>query len=146
MTMVVAFLIVIAGGCLGALARHLVQQLVARHTAWSGWVAILVINVVGSLIIGFSVALLGDDLTRLDLSELNPFQRSLDALALNELMALIAVGFSGAFTTFSTFSLDNYLLSIDRRGRMLFNMIGSTVLAFGGAALGWYLGGLATAS
>ena len=59
---------------------------------------------------------------------------------LGELLALSAVGFCGAFTTFSTFSLDNYFLSIEERGRLLFNVVASVVLCFAAVYGGWILG------
>ncbi len=146
MTFMLTILFVMAGGSLGALARFLCQMFAARWTSWPGWIPVLIINVVGSIIIGIAVAWLSIDIKNLELQNLTPSSRTLDTLALNELLALIAVGFCGAFTTFSTFSLENYLLSIDKKGQMLLNMIGTTVLAYAGVTLGWFLGSLGAGS
>jgi len=76
------------GGAIGALARY---GLGGWIHSWAGtgfpW-GTLVINISGSLVLGFSA-------------------RFLEALAATaELRALITIGFLGAFTTFSTFSYE----------------------------------------
>jgi len=84
---------VAAGGALGAVGRHLVA---AQVTAWTGIgfpFGTLTVNVLGSFAMGLLV--------------------ELGALAWSpspELRAFIAVGFLGAFTTFSTFSMETVLL------------------------------------
>jgi len=86
-------LIIAAGGAFGAVARHLVNNQV---TAWFGdgfpW-GILTANVAGSFAMGVLAGA----------SELawSPSQ---------EVRTFIVVGFLGAFTTFSTFSLQVALL------------------------------------
>ena len=146
MTFALTLVFVMAGGSLGALARFLGQRFAANHTSWPGWVPILIINVLGSLMIGAAVAWLSLDIKALKLEDLSPFDRASDTLALNDLIALIAVGFCGAFTTFSTFSLDNYFLSIENKGHMLINMIATTALAYGAVMIGWHLGTMAAGS
>jgi len=91
---------VAAGGAIGALARHFVAAQVG-HLAGQGfpW-AILIVNILGSFILGAlveSFALVW-----------SPSQ---------ELRAFIVVGILGAFTTFSTFSMDVVLLY--QRGQVL---------------------------
>ena len=140
MTLVFTILFIALGGSIGAAARYICQRCAATMTSLPGWVAIMVVNVVGSLIIGFCVAWLTDEIKAIHLSDLSVLQKTQETIAFNELMALLAVGFCGAFTTFSTFSLDNFFLSIDKKGQMLINMIGTTVLAFIAVFLGWHLG------
>ncbi len=91
--MVNQLLAIAAGGALGAVARYAVMANVGQ---WFGltfpW-GTLCVNVVGSFAMGAFV----------------------EASALiwspsPELRALIAIGFLGSFTTFSTFSLDVYVL------------------------------------
>ena len=53
---------------------------------------------------------------------------------------LTAVGFCGAFTTFSTFSLDNQFLYRSHRGQMSFNMIAQVVVGLAAVSAGWYAG------
>ena len=85
-------------GCsVGGVARHVVSTAL---TAWRGdrfpWGTLLV-NVTGSVLLGYGLGL---------------------ALRYPE-WGNILVGFSGGFTTFSTFSLDNLnLLSQGRRGAL----------------------------
>lgn len=146
MNFLLTLLFLIAGGSLGALARFLSQRLAAIYTSWPGWIPVLIINVVGSFTIGMAVAWLSIDIKDLALQDLTPVELTMNKLALNELLALFAVGFCSAFTTFSTFSLDNYFLSIERKGHMLINMIGTTALAYGAVTLGWFLGTLGAGS
>jgi CrcB protein len=81
-------LYIAVGGALGAVARYLLGTHV--HGLWTGaWpLGTLLVNVSGSLCIGVVFALLERD-------ALHPDWRS-----------IIVVGFLGAFTTFSTFSLE----------------------------------------
>lgn len=113
-------LVIAAGGALGAVARHFVNNQV---TAWFGdgfpW-GILAANVAGSFAMGLFVGLL----------ELvwSPSQ---------EVRTFVAVGFLGAFTTFSTFSLQVALLY--ERGQMALAALyiaASVVLAVSGLFAG----------
>lgn len=89
-----------AGGAIGAVARHFVAAQVGH---WLGhgfpW-GILTANVLGSFILGALVEIFA--------LAWSPSQ---------ELRALIVVGMLGAFTTFSTFSMDTVLLY--QRGQTL---------------------------
>ena len=78
--MIKNLLLVGAGGALGCIARYAVSLLFANFAICSHW-ATLVVNVVGSFLIGLAIPLLSGG------------------------AHLIAVvGFCGGFTTFSTFS------------------------------------------
>ena len=84
---------IMLGGAFGALSRFAVSQLAVQVIGKGFPYGTLIINVLGSLLMGFfSVYFLSK-------TNLDPVLR----------MALL-VGFLGAFTTFSTFSLDTLLL------------------------------------
>ena len=113
-------LVIAAGGALGAVARHMVNNQV---TAWFGdgfpW-GILAVNVAGSFAMGVLVEVLGLAWT--------PSQ---------EVRALIVVGFLGAFTTFSTFSLQVVLLyERGQAGLAGLYIAASVLLAVGGLFAG----------
>ena len=78
--MIKSLLLVGAGGALGSIARYAVSLLFAHLAISSHW-ATLVVNVVGSFLIGLAIPLLSGGA---------------------HLFAV--VGFCGGFTTFSTFS------------------------------------------
>lgn len=80
-----------AGGALGALARHAVASVLAGALGTPG--AILMVNVAGSLAIGFLAG---------------AFAQFLAAPA--ELRAFLTTGFLGGFTTYSAYALDTVLL------------------------------------
>ena len=88
------FLLVGAGGALGAMSRYGVGMLVGRLWPMSFPLATLLINVVGSLAMGLFVGLMARFLP--------PWQ--------NEARLFVAVGILGGFTTFSSFSLDTIVL------------------------------------
>lgn len=78
--MIKSLLLVGAGGALGSIARYLVSVLFFYYAIYSGW-ATLLVNVVGSFLIGLFIPMLSSN---------------------GYLFAV--VGFCGGFTTFSTFS------------------------------------------
>ncbi|MFQ5466715.1 MAG: fluoride efflux transporter CrcB [Kiloniellaceae bacterium] len=95
-----AVLIVAGGGALGAATRYLVY-VAAGHLLGAGFpFGTLIVNVVGSFAMGA-------------LTEVMALVWS----ASSEARLFLAVGFLGAFTTFSTFSLDFAVLY--ERGRFL---------------------------
>lgn len=107
------------GGACGAVARYLLALQAAR--LWGGafpW-GTLLINASGSLLIGVVFVLL-------ERMVLHPDWRS-----------VLMVGFLGAFTTFSTFSLETVELWLQGQiGLALGYTVGSVVLCIAAAATG----------
>lgn len=86
-------LAIAAGGAFGAVARHFVA---AQAAAWFGSafpIGTLTVNVLGSFIMGVLIETM-----------------ALSWSVSNELRGFLTVGALGAFTTFSTFSLDVVVL------------------------------------
>ena len=117
-------LAIAAGGALGALMRFWastgVYALLGRGFPWGT----LVVNVGGSLLMGLLSALLIERLA-----------------ASPEWRAGLLVGFLGAFTTFSTFSMET--LNLIEQGAPLragLNMLLSVILCVGAAWAGLILG------
>lgn len=115
---------VAAGGAFGAVARYLVMvgvgRLLGPHDFPWGT---LTVNVVGSVLMGVLIEVLA--------LAWSPSQ---------EVRALLVVGVLGAFTTFSTFSLD--VMVLFERGQTLFvaaYVAGSVVLCVGGLFAGLHL-------
>ena len=85
-------LIVATGGAIGAIARWLLSDYVQKHTGpFFPW-GTLTVNVLGSLLLGFVAT------------------AALHGFFSREQRLLLATGFAGAFTTFSTFSYETYML------------------------------------
>jgi CrcB protein len=79
-----AFALIALGGAAGSVVRAAVAMALPSRFPW----AILLVNAAGSLLIGWLMARLG----------------GVDDPATLRLRALLATGFCGGFTTFSTFS------------------------------------------
>ena len=86
------FLLVGLGGFVGAISRYGVARMLVNHSAGFP-LATLSVNVIGSLLAGFFSTWI--------------FQRT---TLEGELRLAVQVGFLGAFTTFSTFSLETVSL------------------------------------
>lgn len=99
------------GGALGALSRYWVVGLVSRLFERSFPYGTLVVNVVGSFLIGIGYILIVE---RLQVA--------------SEWHAILMVGFIGAFTTFSTFSLETVNLIQEGRLAAALTYIFSSVL------------------
>ena len=140
MTLVLAIPLIMIGGSLGAICRFLVLSAVASWTRMPGWCGVMIVNVIGSFLSGLFVHWIGTDLSALQDHGASLMAIEVEKVELQELLALSAVGFCGAFTTFSSFSLDNYFLSIEGRGRLFVNVVGSVVLCFAAVYGGWLLG------
>jgi CrcB protein len=122
------FFWVALGGALGSMARY---WLGVRITMLAGlnfpWATIL-INILGSLVIGFLATLTGPD---------GRLPAPIDA------RAFLMVGLCGGFTTFSAFSLQT--LEFARDGRLLLagtNILLSVVLCLVAVALGHWIAAL----
>lgn len=87
------YLLVGAGGAAGALSRYFISSLSYQRLGHGFPYGTLAVNLCGSLLIGFLYFWL-----------INRF--NIDA----ELRALLIVGFLGAFTTFSAFSIESLVL------------------------------------
>jgi len=98
------------GGALGALARYGLDESIGRRTGPFPW-GILVVNVTGAFLVGLAVETLEP---RFEAGWVRP---------------AVVTGFLGAYTTFSTLSLDTYrLLERGELGQALANMLGTVVL------------------
>lgn len=98
------------GGAVGALARYGVDEWVGRRTGAFPW-GILVVNVSGAFLIGVAVEALEP---RFESGWVRP---------------AVVTGLLGAYTTFSTFSLDTYrLLDRGELDQALVNVLATVVL------------------
>ncbi|MEC9361422.1 MAG: fluoride efflux transporter CrcB, partial [SAR324 cluster bacterium] len=108
------------GGAFGSVSRFLVAQEMGRRFGDFLPYGTLAVNVLGSLALGWLVTIF------LDHPEIN------SAIRLG-----IAVGFLGAFTTFSTFSFESVQLLLNGSvWRCMLNIAANTVVCFGMCYLG----------
>ncbi len=109
-----AFLLVGAGGALGAMARYGLGLVVGRHWHAAFPLATITANILGSLAMGVLVGLLARYTP-----EWQPQAR-----------LFIAVGLLGGFTTFSAFSLDSItLLERGQLGLAISYILGSVIMS-----------------
>jgi CrcB protein len=108
----VQYLVISLGGILGANARYILGTWIAGRYGTSFPYGTLVINISGSFVIGLFLTLIAERFV------LHPHWR-----------LFFAVGFLGAYTTFSTFSYESVVLIQNGAWRLgLVNMVGSVVL------------------
>lgn len=117
--MVMNFLMVGIGAAFGVLARVLSTNWVKRRWVYTFPLATFLVNMAGSLLLGF-----------------------VTGLAVGSYLSLLlGTGFMGSFTTFSTFNVENIELLKDKKYKFLFGYIGASyvlgiLLVFVGAAIG----------
>lgn len=112
--MVLHLTMIAIGAALGANLRYGVSIWVASRFGTAFPYGTLMINVVGSFLIGLLMAL---SMTRLPLSE--------------SLRLFVVTGLLGGFTTFSSFSYEAYMLVLNRSWLLaLLYLIGSMLLGF----------------
>ena len=111
------------GGALGAVSRHFVAGRVAALLGLGFPYGTLAVNVLGSFLMGLLV-----ELFALKLNLPRPMQ------------ALLTTGFMGAFTTFSTFSMETVLL-MERQTSFLalLYVVVSVTLAISAFAFGMFV-------
>ncbi len=113
-------LFISAGAVLGACARYLLSNLVARQAFSAFPYGTLLVNATGSLLLGFFLILATE---RIFIS---------DGWRL-----LFAVGFCGSYTTFSSYAFESFALM--EQGQWLqvgLNVVGSNVICLGFVAAG----------
>lgn len=102
--MIKLILLVGAGGFAGSIARFLSQQLILRYYPSSFPWGTLIVNIVGCFLIGVVYA----------------FSTKGNLLS-PEIRLLLATGFCGGFTTFSSFAYDN--ISLLREGELFYTFL-----------------------
>jgi fluoride exporter len=111
------------GGAAGAVARYTVSGWVQQRAGAAFPWGTLAVNVIGSFLLGGVVTGV----------EASPFRM--------QLAALLAVGFLGDFTTFSSFAYESATLVRDRQWRRaMAYQAGSTMAALAAVALGMAAG------
>ncbi len=120
------WLVVAGGGALGAMARFGVVRLSTALFGPAFPLGTLIVNVVGSLIAG----ILFVRLTEMGSGALD-----------NTLRSLLAIGFLGAFTTFSAFSVETLQL-LEKTGVAAagWNIVLNLALCLGACAAGLWMG------
>lgn len=120
-----AVLLVGVGGFVGANARFILFNLFAQRFGTKFPYGVFFINVTGSFILGLFTALATKNI-----------------LGGDALHLLVAVGFCGGYTTFSTYTYDTLVLLRERKYSLslLANLLGSYVCGLVAALLGIWLG------
>lgn len=116
-----AILFVGIGGLLGSIGRYLISLLSLRIMPDYPMSGTLVVNILGSFLLGFLIHAGG----RLD----------------RDYFLLLTTGVCGGFTTFSTFSVENIrLLTDDGHATAFIYMAISLLIGLGAAYGGWIIG------
>jgi CrcB protein len=116
-------LLVCIGAAIGAPSRYLLDQYLQKFIKYP--YGILIVNVLGSFVIGLTVVLPRGTVSYMPSGYITHTQ------------ALVAVGFAGAFTTWSTFMLDLYLaFELKQYKSAATNLLTSLILGLGAAWIG----------
>ncbi len=108
------------GAVLGACARYLLSNYVAKHAYSAFPYGTLLINVTGSLLLGFFLIVATERLFIADRWRL-----------------LVAVGFCGSYTTFSSYAFESFaMMEQGQWSQLALNVVGSNILCIGAVVLG----------
>ena len=108
-----------AGGAVGAVARFLASRQINQAGRWLLPLGTIGVNLIGAFLLGLF------------------FEVASERIVSPELRALIAIGFLGSFTTFSTFSLETINLVRDYQyGAAIINAGGSVIIGLGASLFG----------
>jgi len=108
------------GAVVGACARYLLSNYVAKHAFSAFPYGTLLINVTGSLVLGFFIIVATERLFVADRWRL-----------------LLAVGFCGSYTTFSSYAFESFaLIEQGQWTQVALNVAGSNLLCLGAVAVG----------
>ena len=114
------YLLIAIGAALGANARYLVGVWAGNYLGADFPYGTLIVNIIGSFVLGFLLTLGTEQL------QLSP-----------EARLLLAVGFLGSFTTFSSYAVESMNLWRDAGlWRGLLNIAGNNLVGLFGAVLG----------
>jgi fluoride exporter len=123
--MLLAIALVFLGGAAGSMWRYWWVGLVTQHLGETFPFGTLAVNISGSILAGVFSGFL---------------MHVANSSLASALQQLLVIGICGGFTTFSSFSLQTFILIVDRRWLLaLSNIVFSTGLSFGSVALGWQI-------
>ena len=122
------YLLIAVGGALGSVARAWLGTVVTRFMGPQFPWGTILINVLGSFVIGFFATLTASH-GRIPASP--------------ETRAFVMIGLCGGFTTFSAFSLQTLDLALDGRAPQAFANIGISVIVCLAAVAAGHYGGAA---
>jgi CrcB protein len=121
--MLSTYLWIAVGGALGSVARYACSSLVANLFGQTFPLGTLLINVLGSFVIGFFATLTGPDGRVMVTGDVRQF---------------VTIGLCGGYTTFSSFSYQTLTLAQDGQYmRAGVNVVASVVLCLGAVWLGF---------
>ena len=124
--MILALILVFVGGAIGSICRFWLSGFVAERFGETFPYGTLIVNLVGSWIIGLAAGWIAH------------FNDPFWASAAKQ---LLMVGICGGLTTFSSFSLQTWNLMLSGRwGSAFTNVLVSTILCLALVAVGWDLG------
>lgn len=121
--MIKTIILVGLGGAIGSILRYLSGWFASKYFQGSFPISTLVINILGSLLIGIFIGIL---------AKYYPENQPLKFL--------LIIGFCGGFTTFSSFAVENYnLFQNQQQFTAYIYIIASVILTITAVAIGNYL-------